>query len=190
MTSPGTAPDTGSWRGDARDVGVIIGALAALGVLAGVVWSLVVSTPTVTVDSMGLLTQGVELGRRVEADVWFALLGLAVALPAGVVGSLRAVARGRPDPVVAVLALVGGSLLAALLCSVVGTLLGPSDPATVLQGADLGAQAPEMLTTHTWVVYPVWPLAASTGALVALLVRPPRLPGIGRSDDVSDNTAP
>jgi hypothetical protein len=187
MTRPGTASGSGPRRGDVRGVALVVGALAALGVLAGAVWSWVVSTPTVTVDGLGLLTEGVELGRRVEADVWFALLGLVVALPAGVVVGLVA-GRGRLDPVAAVLALVAGSLLAALLCSVVGTLLGPADPATVLDGAEVGAQAPEMLSTHTWVVYPVWPLAASTGALVALVLRPPREQGIGRSDNVSDKS--
>jgi hypothetical protein len=189
MTRPGTGSGSGPRRGDVRGVALVVGALAGLGVLAGAVWSWLVSTPTVTVDSFGLLTEGVELGRRVEADVWFALLGLVVALPAGVVVGLLAGARGRLDPVAAVLALLAGSLLAALLCSVVGTLLGPPDPATVLDGAEVGAQAPEMLTTHTWVVYPVWPLAASTGALVALLLGPPRGQGIGRSDNVSDNSA-
>lgn len=188
MTRPGTASGPRPRRGDARGALLVVGVLAALGVLAGAVWSWLVSTPTVTVDELGLLTEGVELGRRVEADVWFALLGLAVALPAGVVVGLAAGARGRLDPVVAVLTVVAGSLLAAVLCSVVGTFLGPPDPATVLEGAEVGAQAPEMLTTHTWVVYPVWPLAASVGTLVALLLGPPRVPDIGRSDNVSDNS--
>jgi hypothetical protein len=185
-TDQGT--DRGDTGGDARRVAGIIGALAVLGALAGVAWSQLVTTPMVTRDRAGLLTEGVELGRRVEADVWFALLGVAVALPVGVVVGLLVGSRRRPDPVVAVLSLVAGALVASVLCNLVGIFLGPPDPATVLEGAESGDQAPEMLTTHTWVVYLVWPLAASTGALVALLLRPPRLQEVSRSDNVSDKS--
>jgi hypothetical protein len=174
--------------GDARAVAGVVGALAALGVVAGVAWSLLVTTPMVTRDSAGLLTEGLELGRRVEADVWFVLLAAGLALPAGLAVMVVASRRGRPDPLVALLSLVAGALLASVLCSLVGHLLGPPDPATVLENAAPGAQAPEMLVTHTWVVHLVWPLAASTGALVAMLLRPPPVQGPGRSDNVSDKS--
>jgi hypothetical protein len=143
----------------------------------------------VTRDSAGLLTEGVELGLRVEADVWFALLGVGIGLPAGVVAVVLAGRRGRPDPLVTVLALVAGALLASVLCALVGTALGPPDPAGVLESATSGSRAPETLTTHTWVVYLVWPLAATTGALVALLLSNPRDHAVVRSDRVSPNSS-
>ncbi len=56
-----------------------------------------------------------------------------------------------------------------------GQLIGPGDPVDALRDAAPGEQAPAPLTIHTWVVLALWPLAASLGALVALLFKPPRL---------------
>lgn len=168
-----------------REVLGIVVVLGLLGLVAGAAWSLLVQTPLVTRSASGLVTPGVELSRRVEADGWFAVLGVLAALPTGIAVALRR----RTDPVAAVLALTGGAMLAALLCGLVGRALGPADPVSVLQDAAVGAQAREVLTTHTWVVYLVWPLAAALGALVALLLRSPRH-GHGRSlHDSADNAA-
>ena len=83
--------------------------------------------------------------------------------------------RSREDPVVGVLTVAAGAILACALCVAVGLLVGPADPIKVLRDAAPGEQAPAQLTVHTWVVLVVWPLAAALGALVVLLLRPPRL---------------
>ena len=149
----------------------IVGVLAALGVAAGVVWGLVVETPTLTRDAAGIVTASPELAKQIDSDAWFAVLGLVIGVPSGIVVALR----GRHDPVVGVLAVVLGAVAASAACLLVGQLIGPGDPVDALRDAAAGEQAPAPLTIHTWVVLAVWPLAASLGALVALLLKPPRL---------------
>lgn len=156
----------------------LLAVLAGLGVLAGVVWSLVVETPLVTRDTAGVVTTGPELAKQIDSDAWFAVLGLLVGAPSGVVVAVR----GRLDPVVGVLTVVAGALLASWLCLWTGWFLGPEDPTTALRDAQPGATAPAVLSIHTWVVMVVWPLTAAIGALVVLLLRPPRLQHTTESD--------
>lgn len=146
----------------------VVALLVVAGVVAGVLWALLVDPPLVTRDTVGLVTDGQELGRRIDADAWFAVLAVAFALPCG----LAVAWWRRLDPVVGVVAVVGGAALASLVCRVVGGLLGPGSPVAVLTDAEVGTQAPDLLQTHTWVVYALWPLAAAFGALVTLLLRP------------------
>jgi hypothetical protein len=154
-----------------KQVLVVLAVLAGLGVAAGVVWGLVVETPQLTRDTVGVVTAGPELAKQIDSDAWFAVLGLLVCVPAGMVVALRS----RTDPVVGVLTVVAGAVLASGLCVAVGLLVGPGDPVEVLRDAAPGEQAPARLTVHTWVVLVVWPLAAALGSLVVLLLKPPRL---------------
>ena len=154
-----------------RQTLTVVGVLAALGVAAGVVWGLVVETPMLTRDTAGIVTASPELGKQIDSDAWFAVLGLAIGVPSGIVVALRR----RPDPVVGVLTVVLGAVVASALCLTVGQLIGPGDPVEALRDAAPGEQAPAPLTIHTWVVLVIWPLAAALGALVALLLKPPRL---------------
>ena len=154
-----------------KPVLTVVGVLAALGVAAGVVWGLVVETPMLTRDAAGIVTASPELAKQIDSDAWFAVLGLLVGVPSGIVVALRR----RPDPVVGVLAVVLGAVAASVACLVVGQLVGPGDPVDALRDAAPGEQAPAPLTIHTWVVLALWPLAAALGALVALLFKPPRL---------------
>lgn len=154
-----------------KQILTVLAVLAGLGVAAGVVWGLVVETPLLTRDTAGVVTAGPELAKQIDSDAWFAVLGLLVCVPSGMVMALRS----RTDPVVGVLTVVAGAILASGLCAAVGLLVGPGDPLDVLADAAPGAQAPAQLTIHTWVVLVVWPLAAALGALVVLLLKPPRL---------------
>ncbi|QIK66876.1 hypothetical protein G7072_11440 [Nocardioides sp. HDW12B] len=154
-----------------KQVLTVLAFLAGLGVAAGVVWGLVVETPQLTRDTAGVVTAGPELAKQIDSDAWFAVLGLLVCVPAGMVMALRT----RTDPVVGVLSVVAGAILASGLCVAVGLLIGPGDPIEALRDAAPGEQAPAQLTVHTWVVLVVWPLAAALGSLVVLLLKPPRL---------------
>ena len=131
-----------------KQILIVLAVLAGLGVAAGAVWGLVVETPQLTRDTAGVVTAGPELAKQIDSDAWFAVLGLLVCMPTGTVMALRT----RTDPVVGVLTVVAGAIIASGLAVAVGLLVGPADPIEVLRDAAPGEQAPAQLTVHTWVV--------------------------------------
>lgn len=170
---------------DAQQAVIVVVALLVLGVLGGVVWSLVV-TPAVftklpTRDVMG----EDQVGLRFGADGWYVVIGVLTAFVAGAV-----LARWRSgDLLVTCAALVVGGIGAAVVMAVTGHLLGPDDPQVALATAEVGARVPESLDVgmravrpfgaylrDTVSVYLAWPVGVLAGALVVLL-------GPGGDDD-------
>jgi hypothetical protein len=155
-----------------RDALLTLVTMALVGVVAGVLWSQLADPVVATRTAEGIGSGEADLARQVSADGWFAAIGFAGCLVAGVVLTLWR----RTDEVATLLALVAGAVLAAWLCSNVGALLGP-DPATqTLADAAVGTRAEDQLQVHTWVVYLAWPFGAVVGSLLVLL----GLPGSGR----------
>ena len=166
--------------GAVAEVALIVVLLAALGVLGGVVWDLVVTPAEFTKLANGGALNEAELGQQFGADGWYVV----IALVAGVLaGALLTWWRSR-DALRTCGALLLGAAVAAAVMAVVGHLLGPGDPRPALQAARVGAHVPESLdvgegSSHSvWgyladriVIYLCWPLGVLAGSLVVLLSR-------------------
>jgi len=155
--------------GAGRDVLVVLGSLLVLGVLAGVLWWLLVDPAQFTKTAQGGAMSENELAKRFGADAWFVVVGLGGGLVAGLVlGAWRS-----RDPLLVSGLLLVGSLLAAGTMLLVGHLLGPGDPRAALRAAQVGAKVPETLGVDTPLAVLGWPIGVLAGALLVLLGRAP-----------------
>jgi hypothetical protein len=160
-----------------RDALLILVTMALLGLVAGVLWSQLADPVVATRMPDGVISGEAELAKQVTSDGWFAAIGFVGCLLAGLVLT----AWRRTDEVVTLVALVGGAVLAAWLCTQVGGLLGPDPAARTLAQAAVGKTAEDQLRVHTWVVYLTWPFGAVVGSLVVLLGLPGSDRPAGRS---------
>ena len=147
----------------ALQLGLVVAALAAVGALAGVVWQWL-WTPTVGVVVDHRWTAGDALGLQHEfsGTGWYVAVGLVAGLVAGV-GVALLVDR---VPLLTLAAVVIGSALAAWVMLLVGSALGPPDPAIAARTADAGTRLPMELSVtgrSPWIALP-------SGALIGLLV--------------------
>ena len=147
----------------ALQLGLVVAALAAVGALAGVVWQWL-WTPTVGVVVDHRWTAGDALGLQHEfsGTGWYVAVGLVAGLVAGV-GVALLVDR---VPLLTLAAVVIGSALAAWVMLLVGSALGPPDPAIAARTADDGTRLPMELSVtgrSPWIALP-------SGALIGLLV--------------------
>jgi|1186.fasta_scaffold36931_2 hypothetical protein len=175
-------PSTGGARADAA---VVLGTLALLGLLGGVLWAQVVTPAEFTKLANGGAMGENELSKQFAADAWYVVIGAVAGLAAGLVLSWW---RTR-DPVLTSVLLLAGAVVAAVLMALVGHLLGPGDPRAALQSAKVGARVPQSLDVglvpvwplgrylrETATVYLSWPVGALAGALFVLLGRAPAVP--------------
>jgi hypothetical protein len=146
------------------DVLVVLAWFVAAALLGALVWwqvtPLAEYTRTATDAAMG----EDQLGRQVSADGWF----FAIALIGGLVSGVALLALRRRDPVVTVVLVTLGGVLAAWLMLRVGLWLGPANPKDVLDGVAVGGKVPLQLETHTTGVFLGWPIGALLGATVVL----------------------
>ncbi len=173
VTAPGgevTAEQPPGTRrgGAARDVLVVLGSMLVLAVVAGVAWRLLVHPAEFTAVRGGVEMDELELGKRFSADGWYVVLAAVLGLPAGVALTWW---RSR-DALLTSLLLVVGSALAAAVTALVGHLLGPPDPETVLAAGRIGARAPAQLTVSATSAYLAWPIAVLLGSLLVLWSKP------------------
>jgi hypothetical protein len=154
-------------RGLLGDAAVIVGALLALGVVAGLIWPHLVDPVQVVRTQTGLVSDEVALAHQFADDGWYVVLA---AVAGAVAGAVLTVWRSR-DPVATVLLLLAGAVLAAAVMAKVGTAVGPPDPTTVLADADPGATAAAQVEVHAFAAYLVWPIAVLFGATVVLWTR-------------------
>lgn len=147
----------------ALQLGLVVAALAAVGALAGVVWQWL-WTPTVGVVVDHRWTAGDALGLQHEfsGTGWYVVVGLVAGLVAGIAVALLV----DRVPLLTLAAVVVGSALAAWMMLLVGSALGPPDPAIAARTADDGTRLPMELSVtgrSPWIALP-------SGALVGLLV--------------------
>lgn len=168
LPAPGTTSDDVSARPrDSRvvDAGWVLGVYVLLGVVAGVLWWLLVDPAVFTVAEGGGVGMGeVELGKRFNADGWYSVIAAVLGLLAGAALTWW---RSR-DLLVTTLATLAGSAAAAGVMAGVGRLLGPPDPETLLGSVDVGTRLAMPLEVTSTVCYLVWPIATLVGALVVL----------------------
>lgn len=153
-------------RGSLADVVICLVWFVTAGVLGAVAWAQLAPTPVATQTEGGAALQGQQLELQVGIDGWFGAVALVLGLLSGL--ALLTWRSRRPELMVLLVALGAG--LSAVLMVRGGSLLGPPDPADVLAGADVGAQAPLDLTLQATGMAWLWPVAAVAGALVQLLV--------------------
>ncbi|GAA3082560.1 hypothetical protein [Streptosporangium carneum] len=140
----------------ARDFAVTVLVLGLLGVVAGVLWSLLAPRPPYAMTGQGPFLADPSTQALIAADGWFAAVTGAVGLACGAVGySLSR--SGRPLAVV--LGLAGGGLLGSYLALLVGRVvnLGPAN--VTASGKTMSLfPGPLDLTAHG-VMY-AWPTLA------------------------------
>lgn len=144
-----------------------IAAFAGAGALAGLLWFHLWTPPVGTVQSGQWFTD--ETGLRAD----FSGTGLYVVIAAGtglVVGALVAVLLDRSE-VVALVCLVGGTVLAGWLMWKVGLHDSPPDPMSLAATAADGTKLPGHLYLHgkvPFVGFPLGGLVAFAGVLLAV----------------------
>lgn len=148
-----------------QDAAAVLGLLLLLGLLAGVVWSLVVTPAEYTKLAGGGAMADDQLGRQFAADGWYAVIA---AVTGGAVGAVLTGWRSR-DPLLTSGLLVLGAALAAVAMAGLGHVLGPGDPRAALAAAKVGARVPERLDVDAFMVYLSWPVGVLAGALFSLL---------------------
>lgn len=135
--------------------------LAVLGVVAGVVWEWLWSAPKgVVMDHTWVATDEASLRAQFSGTGWYVVVASAAGLLGGAVVALFV----DRFPLVTLVGVVLGSVLAAWLMYVVGVALGPGDPQTLAHAAKDGTHLPGQLQLahkSPWTALPA-------GALVAL----------------------
>jgi hypothetical protein len=165
-------PDVGHRR-TWLEVVLYLLAAAGIGAVAGVLWWQVVPLPVYSVGSNGgASTTERGLTEYVAGDAWFSLIGFVVGVGLGLLGwRLFRQIGWAIVPLVVV-----GSVIAALICWLVGWELGPGPFPPRLAAAQAGALVPIELTVRSRVAVLVWPFGA---VLVTLLGS-----SLGRDDEV------
>jgi hypothetical protein len=161
---PESSPD-GRRPAALDDVVAILGVYVLLGLLGAVAWWLLWDPALYTKAEGGGLGMGEgQLGKRFNADGWYAVIAAVCGLLSGTALSWW---RGR-DPLLTSVLVLGGSIVAAGVMAVVGGWLGPPDPRTVAATVEVGATVPSELAVDATVCYLVWPVTALIGCLIVL----------------------
>jgi hypothetical protein len=155
--------------GAARDVLAVLGTFLLIGVACGVLWWLAVTPATFTAmpDGGGSMSE-VQLGKRFDADGWYAVIGLVV----GFLSGLGVTWWRSRDFRLTTFLLVPGSAVAAGAMALTGSLLGPPDPHAALATASPGQLVPVQLEVSGFAPYLVWPVAVLLGSLMVLFSTP------------------
>ncbi len=169
-TEPGVAqqPRTTPRRAALTDTAVVLTSLLVLGLLCGVLWWLLVHPAEFTKVRAGGAMNEVQLGRRFDADGWYAVLAFVAGLPAGAALTWW---RSR-DPLLTSGLLLVGAALAAAAMALTGHLLGPGDPTAALAVSKDGAMVPMRLAVAARTAYLAWPIGVLLGSLLVLWSKP------------------
>lgn len=152
-------------RAASVDVVVTAVVFAVLGAVGAVLWHHQVRLPTFTRVKGGGEMNPIQMARLVGIDGWFFVIGAVGGLLGGVV---LTVARSR-RPVLMVLLVLGGAVLASWLMLTVGLHLGPGRTSVALAHASKGTTVPVQLKPQATGVEFAWPVCALVGSLVVIL---------------------
>jgi ABC-type nitrate/sulfonate/bicarbonate transport system permease component len=148
-------------------------ALAAVGALAGAVWNwLWTPTSGVVYDHRWTAGDALGLQHQFSSTGWYVVVAAVAGLVAGIAVSL-VVDR---VPLLTLVAVVVGSALAAWVMLVVGTALGPPDPATAAKTADDGTRLPEHLDVSGRSPFIAFPVGALLGLVLVFIGLSSRVP--------------
>jgi hypothetical protein len=170
-------------------------AALVVGLLAGVVWYLLVPDVTVAVGDDGEPRLGTAAASGVFAyDAWFMVVG---SISGSALGAVL-FTRHRRHPVVAVVAIAASGLVGSLLAWRVGVILGPEAVEARATALDNGGTLTLDVGLEAYGVLLAWPIAALVAVLavsawlddrapVSPRHAPPPPPGVG---PVTDEPAP
>jgi hypothetical protein len=166
-------------------LGLVLVAFAAVGVLAGVVWQWV-WTPTMGVayDHKWTAADAIGLQHEFSGTGWYAV----VATVAGLVAGLAVALLADRVPLLTLVAVVVGSALAAWLMLLVGTTLGPADQVAVAKDAADGTRIPMELSITGDSALIALPSGALVGLVLVFIGLSPRIRG-GASAETPAETA-
>jgi hypothetical protein len=155
-----------------RAVVVTCVAFAVAGVLGGWLWAQLADPPAYEVLRAGAIMGEEQAGREFGVDVTYALIGLGLAIPLGLLAGWRWHRVGWPE----VLAAAGGAGIAAVVAWQLGVWWGPDDPVGLLSAAQPGDLLSDQLDVHAKGLLLAWPVGALIGVIIAVLVfsRPSR----------------
>jgi hypothetical protein len=150
-----------------RAVVVTCVAFAVAGVLAAWLWAQLADPPSFQVLAQkSAIMDEEESARQFGVDLTYATIALALAVPLGLVTGWRWHRVGWPQ----VVAVAGGAGIAAVVAWQLGTVLGPDEPGSLVDSAQVGDLLPEQLDVHATGMLLVWPVGALVGLIVAVLV--------------------
>lgn len=152
-------------RAAAIDVVATAFVFAVLGAVGAVLWYHQADLPTFTRVGHGGEMNQIQLSKLIGIDGWFFAIAAVGGLLAGVV---LTVARSR-RPVLMVLLVIAGSVLASWLMLSIGLQLGPGKTSVALAHAAKGATVPVRLKPQATGVEFAWPICALVGALIVIL---------------------
>jgi len=134
-----------------------------LGALAGVVWWWAVDLPGYLVNQDGRASTSERgLADFISGDAWFTLVGAVSGLLLGWLAWVRLCKLGWPVVLIA----VGAAVAAALVCWLVGFLLGPDDFTRRMAQSRPGDLVLIQLTIRAKASLLVWPFAAVIPVLI------------------------
>jgi hypothetical protein len=172
------------WVGD---VLWVLGSFLVLGVIGAIAWWLLVDPAMFTKAPDGGLAMGEgQLGKQFGTDGWYVVVAFVLGVLAG---SVLTWWRSR-DPVLTSGLLLVGSVLAATVMSLLGKVLGPTDPSSLASTVAVGARLPTQLEVGANASYLMWPIAVLAGALFLLWSPPAERDRPADHDDRPELTEP
>ncbi|MFD0419585.1 DUF2567 domain-containing protein [Streptomyces sp. NPDC127108] len=175
----GTAPEedgspvTTDLKADVRDAVVVMVAVAASGVLLGLLWLWLAPSVPLIADKTTVYLKDTEGEQAIGVDGTFALLALAFGLVSAVVVFLVRRRGGIP----LVVGLAAGGLLGAVLAWKVGVWVGPeTDVAAHARAVGAGVVFDAPMELKAKGVLLAWPVAAMVAQLVLTGLFGPRDP--------------
>jgi hypothetical protein len=139
-----------------------------LGVVCGVVWSLLVEPALFTKAHGGASMSELQLSKEFNGDGWYTV----IAAVAGIGSGLALTWWRSRDYLLTTLLLVPGSVVAAAVMALVGHLLGPGNPDAALAAVHAGQHVPDQISVAGWATYLVWPIGVLVGSLGVLWSSP------------------
>ncbi len=149
-------PSTTGWRTDVRSAAATVLAVAAAGIVVGIIWAALAPRLRGIKTADGVSLVDPESKAYVGQDAYFLIISAVVGLVCGIV--VWWLVRGR-DAASAV-ALTLGGLAGAYLAWRVGRALGPSDLQAWARTAPLGATRALPVDLRATAVLMAWPLMA------------------------------
>lgn len=143
------------------DVGVVLAWFVVAGLIGALVWWQVTPLAEYTRSGAKATLDEEQLSVEVASDGWF----FVVAAVGGLLSGVSLLSWRRRDPVVMVILVAAGGVLATFLMIKAGLVLGPSDPQEMFASAKEGAKIPLQLKIRSDGLWVVWSVTALLGAV-------------------------
>jgi hypothetical protein len=143
------------------DTGIVLLAFVVLAVAGALIWWQVTPLAEYTRTATNGVMDEEQLGIQVSADGWFCV----IAAVGGLLSGIGLLSWRRRDPLLMVVLVAAGAVLATWVMLRTGLILGPPNPDKVLPAAKAGAKIPLQLKIRAEGLWVVWPVTALVGAI-------------------------